>query len=153
MRSFLGSKTRMPRLDRLLWALSVLWFAASFASLLLPFKQAAQIVTFLALTSVIVVLSVGAFSVRRGHPGAKYFLLAWSAFVFGVAVQVLHNNGLLPSTLFTSHAVLIGSALEMVLLSFALADHINVTRREKEAAQAQVLLEQAIVTTNAKILA
>jgi PAS domain-containing protein len=67
------------------------------------------------------------------------------AFLFGVVVQTMHNNGLLPSRLFTVDALLIGSALEMVLLSFALADRINVVRREKEAAQAQVILEQNMV--------
>ena len=145
VRSFLDSKSRLPRLDRLILLQAGLWLAAIFASLLLPYKIAGQMVTALALAGVVTVLWAGVLSVRQGHPGAKYFLLAWAAFLFGVVVQTMHNNGLLPSRLFTVDALLIGSALEMVLLSFALADRIHVVRREKEAAQAQVLAEQTMV--------
>jgi PAS domain S-box-containing protein len=57
----------------------------------------------------------------------------------------LHNTGVLPSNAFTANALLIGSALEMVLLSFALADRINVARRFKEQAQARIAAEHSMV--------
>ena len=145
VRSFLASKTRMPVMDRWILAQAALWCATFFGSLVLPYKTAGQLVTTLALSGVVTVLWAGALSVRRGHPGAIYFLLAWGAFLFGVVTQTMHNNGVLPSNPFTVDALLIGSALEMVLLSLALADRINAMRREKELAQAQVLAEQAMV--------
>ena len=43
------------------------------------------------------------------------------------------------------HPVSVGSALEMVLLSFALGDRINVARRFKEQAQVRIAAEQAMV--------
>ncbi|OYT91993.1 MAG: hypothetical protein CFE43_10550 [Burkholderiales bacterium PBB3] len=145
VRSFLASKTRLPVLDRWIQGQAGLWCAAFFAALMLPYKTAGQIVTALALSGVVTVLWAGTLSVRRNHPGAIYFLFAWGAFLFGVVIQTMHNNGVLPSNRFTVDALLIGSALEMVLLSFALADRINVMRREKELAQGQVLAEQAMV--------
>jgi diguanylate cyclase (GGDEF)-like protein len=57
----------------------------------------------------------------------------------GAGAISLHNLGKLPSNLFTTNALLIGSALEMLLLSFALAERINVTRREKALAQADAI--------------
>jgi hypothetical protein len=65
--------------------------------------------------------------------------------LLGVAVLSLHNVGVLPSNAFTANALLIGSALEMVLLSFALGDRINVARRFKEQAQARIAAEHAMV--------
>jgi PAS domain S-box-containing protein len=62
-----------------------------------------------------------------------------------VGTLTLHNIGALPSNAFTLNALLIGSALEMVLLSFALADRINVARRFKEQAQARIATERAMV--------
>jgi two-component system, sensor histidine kinase LadS len=56
--------------------------------------------------------------------------------LLGVGVTGLRNFGWLPTTDLTSHAMQIGSALEMLLLSFALANRINVMRMEKEEAQA-----------------
>ena len=40
----------------------------------------------------------------------------------------------------------IGSAIEVVLLSFALADRINILKREKEAAQKEALILQTQLT-------
>jgi PAS domain S-box-containing protein len=62
-----------------------------------------------------------------------------------VVTLALHNTGVLPSNAFTANALLIGSALEMVLLSFALADRINVARRFKEQAQARIAAEHSMV--------
>jgi PAS domain S-box-containing protein len=63
----------------------------------------------------------------------------------GVLTLFLHNTGVLPSNGFTSNALLLGSSLEMVLLSFALADRINVARRFKEQAQVRLAAEHAMV--------
>lgn len=52
----------------------------------------------------------------------------------------LRNLGWLPGNFLTLHPMQLGSALEMLLLSFALADRINTLRREKEAAQTEALL-------------
>jgi diguanylate cyclase (GGDEF)-like protein len=51
----------------------------------------------------------------------------------------LRNLNLLPTTFFSFYAIQIGSALEMLLLSFALADRINGLRREKDLAQGEAL--------------
>ena len=125
--------------------LTVLWIAAVFAALLAPYRVASSLETGLATLTVLTVVSAGVVSIRRRHPGAEYFALAWGALSSGVVTQTMHNNGLLPSNPFTANGVLFGSALEMVLLSFALADRINVARREKEMAQAQIISEQAMV--------
>jgi hypothetical protein len=57
-----------------------------------------------------------------GQPGARIFLLAWTALLVGVVVVGLRNLNLLPTTFFSFYAIQIGSAIEMVLLSFALAE-------------------------------
>src|SRR5690606_23577029 len=64
-------------------------------------------------------------------------------------VFVLRNFGVLPYNDFTYYALQIGSALESILLSFALADKINILRKEKEDSQAQAL---AALQENARII-
>ncbi|HEY1005743.1 MAG TPA: 7TM diverse intracellular signaling domain-containing protein, partial [Sphingobacteriaceae bacterium] len=76
---------------------------------------------------------------RRNYKPARYFLYAWTVFLVSVLVFVLKDYGVLPYNLFTIHAVQIGSALEAVLLSFALANKINILKQEKEASQAEAL--------------
>jgi PAS domain S-box-containing protein len=144
-RSFLSSALKMPRLDRLMLVLVAGWLLTLVAALTMPYIVSSLMVTVLAVFSVITLVVVGLLSLRMGHPGAKYFLAAWALLLVGVVTLVLHNTGVLPSNALTANSLLIGSALEMVVLSFALADRINVTRREKEQAQARTMAEQAMV--------
>jgi PAS domain S-box-containing protein len=144
-RSFLSSAARMPRMDKLVLVQMAGWGLAMVAALALPYRISAYMVTVLALVSVLTVFALGYLSIRHGFAGARSFFLAWVLLMLGVAVLSLHNVGVLPSNAITANALLIGSALEMVLLSFALGDRINVARRFKEQAQARIAAEHAMV--------
>lgn len=144
-RVFLSSRTLMPRTDRVLQGLVLFCGLTCLAALTLSYSLASRMVTLLAGVAVVTLVTAGVLGVRAGHPGARIFLTAWSVLLLGVSVLGLHNNGMVPSNMVTANALLIGSALEMLLLSFALADRINQTRAEKELAQARSLAEQAMV--------
>ncbi|MRD48188.1 PAS domain S-box protein [Caenimonas koreensis DSM 17982] len=144
-RIFLASRKRMPRIDWFYLLQLAGWSAAFIASLTLPYTVSSYMVTVLAVLSVATMVAVGVISVKRDYPGARYFISAWTLLLIGVVTLSLHNTGVLPSNAFTANALLIGSALEMVLLSFALADRINVARRFKEQAQARIAAEHAMV--------
>ena len=70
---------------------------------------------------------------RGGLRTARFFLLAWVVLLLAVLTSTLRSVGLLPGAWLTDYAVGIGSGLEAVLLSFALADRVNTLRREKMA--------------------
>lgn len=144
-RTFLASAARMPGVDKLLLVLMAGWLLTLGAALVLPYIWSTWMVTVLAVFSVAALVATGGLGVQRGYPGARYFLTAWALLLAGVLALFLHNVGLLPSNPLTSNALLIGSALEMVLLSFALADRINVARRFKEQAQVRIAAEHAMV--------
>jgi len=145
VRSFLSSASRLPQLDRLLLAMMAGWLLALLAGLVLPYAISVYMVTTLAPVSVVVMAIVGVITIRREFAGARYFFSAWALLLLGVLTLTLHNTGVLPSNAFTSNGLLIGSALEMVLLSFALGDRMNVARRFKEQAQARIAAEHAMV--------
>jgi len=86
------------------------------------------------------VLFVAYWLYRKKHRSAGFFLLAWTVFLVTVILFVLKDAGVFPYNTFTSFFLLIGSSLEAVLLSFALADKINIFRKEKEESQAEALL-------------
>ena len=144
-RDFLSSRTTMPQLDKVLRIEVALWLAAIAAALLLPYVISVWMVTVLAILTVTSLVIVGVLSVRRRHPGARYFLFAWAVLLLGVAVLALHNTGFLPSNALTANSLMIGSALEMVLLSFGLANRINLAIIEKEQAQARSQVDHAMV--------
>jgi two-component system NtrC family sensor kinase len=84
-------------------------------------------------------LIVGASIAFKGSSPARFFLVAWSAFLIGIIIFILKDVGVLPYNDLTRFAMTIGSAVEVVLLSFGLADKINALRREKERSQEEAL--------------
>lgn len=99
-------------------------------------QNAIQLTAFLA--SILVFVVAVSFS-RRGDRTAKFFLFAWSIFLLSVCIFVMRNFNVLPFNNFTHYALQVGSAIEVILLSFALADKINIYRIEKEISQAEAL--------------
>ena len=77
---------------------------------------------------------------RKGYRPALFILIAWIAFLAGVFIFIFKNFGILPYNNFTVYTMPVGSALEALLLSFALADRINLLKKEVQQSQAKELL-------------
>lgn len=60
-----------------------------------------------------------------GRREAKYFLLAWSFFIFFSFLFGLKSFGILPNNFFTLWGIQVGSVMEVSLLSLGLADRIK----------------------------
>jgi signal transduction histidine kinase len=88
-----------------------------------------------------ILLLVGAYiSFRKGYRPALYFLVAFSTFLAGVTIFALKDFGLIEYNLISKYSLPVGVIIESILLSLALADRINILKREKEASQAQAIL-------------
>lgn len=87
----------------------------------------------------LLVLTAGIVCLIRGYRPAHYFVAARTFRFLGMITFVLALNNILPWNLLTMSGLQIGSLLEVLLLSFALADRINIMRREKEEAQADAV--------------
>ncbi|MBK9148890.1 MAG: GHKL domain-containing protein [Flavobacteriales bacterium] len=136
---FIGTKTTTPRLHRvghifyLLIAINLIIYSTTDPRIGYQIAQA------LGGWSAIYLFITALVAQRSGSRQASYFLIAWSAFLIGVVVFVLKDAGVLPFNDLTQYAMPIGSAIEGILLSFGLADRINVLRKEKERSQAEAL--------------
>ncbi|MCG8669268.1 MAG: ATP-binding protein [Pseudomonadales bacterium] len=95
-------------------------------------------ITLFALGAVTLILT-GGLSWYRGYKPARIYFFAWMAMLAGAITFSLKTLGLIPSTSFTAHAVTIGSAVEVFLLSLAIGDRVNVDRIEKKRAQNKLL--------------
>jgi len=94
---------------------------------------------------VVVLLSATGYTVAvkitmKGYRPAIFFLIAFTIFIAGVVIFVLRNFNVVPYNEFTYYAMPVGSVIEVVLLSIALADKINLFRKEKEESQMRALL-------------
>lgn len=153
-RGYLQIPKHAKWLDRLLIFYAcvyvVAFVAATFGLLVLSFN----LINFCALFSIILI--IGAIRIwRKGYKPAQYFLIAWSIFLVGVTVFVLKDFGVFPYNNVTRFALPVGSALEVVLLSFALADRMNVLKREREKEREEkleVLQENERIITEQNVM-
>jgi signal transduction histidine kinase len=76
---------------------------------------------------------------KEDYRPAKLFLLAWTIFLIGLFLLVLRNINILPYNVFTTYTMQFGTIAEVVLLSIALADKINIFKRDREEMQEQAL--------------
>ncbi|ABE48799.1 diguanylate cyclase [Methylobacillus flagellatus] len=145
-RIFLNTRGNFPRLDRVMLAFAVLFALIMLSPLALAYQHYALLVSLSGISFSLFVTWVAVVSYMRRNPGAFYFLLAWGAVLAGVVILGLRNLGWVPTNVFTIYSMQIGSAIEMLMLSFALADRITVMRKEKEQAQRDTLnAKQALV--------
>ncbi len=133
-RSFLQTKV-VPVFDSFLIItilISAIGFCLSpFIAYPLGIRIGAAYAIFLVPVSVL----AGVISLWKGIRQARFYLIAFGFFLAGVLLSALNRFGMLPSTIFTVWSFQIGSLIQIVLLSFALGDRINILKREKEKAQ------------------
>lgn len=137
--SFLNTEAYCPRWHQVLNTFRSYCWLAVIASLLLPIPAALHLMDVTGFMAALLLLICGSYCSLRRIPSARLFVFAWSLFLLGACVFALRNMGLLPANFITLHGVQIGSALEMLLLSFALASRFNKLKRQKERAQTAML--------------
>lgn len=137
--SFLNTEIYCPRWHQVLNTFRSYCWLAVIASLLLPIPMALHIMDVTGFMAALLLLICGSYCSLRHLPSARLFVFAWSLFLLGAGVFALRNLGVLPANFITLHGIQIGSALEMLLLSFALASRFNKLKRQKERAQAAML--------------
>lgn len=138
-RNFLETKRTAPLIDRLMVIYMLVVVLCIPLLFVVPAGGMVRLMTVILPISSLISLSAGAVCLHRGFRPARYFIGARVFRILAVLSFTLAVNNILPWNLLTSYALQIGSTFEVLLLSFALADRINIMRREKEEAQADAL--------------
>ncbi len=139
MRKFLNTKTHIPNADKFFfvfigaYVFCTILFAAGFPHLSYQLMQANALLVSLYM------LAMAYRIVRKGYRPAKFFLAAWAIFLISVCLFVMKDFGVIPYNYITKHILQFGSAIELILLSFALANKINILKKEKEESQLKTL--------------
>lgn len=138
-RKYLRISSSMPIFYRIFNALIIIAIAASLFSLLVDYALAIRITTLLSIIGSAVAIAAGVVQTARRFRPAYYYILAWFTLLVGMILFALKTFGILPANFLTNWSMQIGSALEVVLLSFGLADRINILQNEKQQAQIEIL--------------
>ena len=136
-RSFLSTKEHSPLFHKLLSGIIILALGIVLINFVLTYELRIRLAIYFSFITVIILLLSGVAVARQGVHSARLFLWAWTTMLLGVVIYGLAALGVLPSNAITRHASQIGSAIEVILLSFALADRINRMKAEKRAVELQ----------------
>lgn len=136
---FLDLKNKVPKINNGLKLFYVVYGVAAISYLAGYITISHSLLNFGGLGVAAYAIFFAALLAFRGFRSAKFYLVAWLFFLSGIIIFVLRNFGILPFNFFTENAIQIGSATEAILLSIALADRINVLKKEKEKSQAEAL--------------
>ncbi len=146
-RRMLDTPRILPRTDRALLGLVVLYLC-TLPVYMLALQSVARAAILLNLLTVPVILGVAIAAAVQRQRSAYFFLVAFALLMLGGAVTTLRAMGMLPTNAFTVDGLQLGSALDMLLLAFALADRYNTLRRDKGKAQKALLeTQQQLVET------
>ncbi|MEG1040122.1 MAG: sensor histidine kinase [Pseudomonas sp.] len=152
-RSFLQMAQHNRTFDSVLKLLMACGGLVMLLSLVSSYGIALRLATVLALLFTVCIFAAGVYAWWRGLRVARYFIIAWSAFLLGGLINTLMVLGYLPNMFLTMYASQIGSALEVCLLSLALADRINSMRDQqaqalRETGRALEVLNQQLANSN-----
>lgn len=92
------------------------------------------------------------FSYFKGYHFARFFIIGWIGFIGSVMIYILKTANVLPLNVWTANSMQIGSSWEMLLLSLALADRINLYRKKIKISERELYeLNQVLTSQNKRL--
>ena len=151
MQTFLETKDHVPGLHQVANGLALLWLAVIPAAFFTDTQLAIHASNYLGLLTAAIGIPILILRIRQGSRAAKFITFSFSFFIVGALLYVFAELEILPWNAVTKYAVQIGSAMEVVLLSLALADRIN-TMNKTLVTQAMALEKNAIELKNSALV-
>lgn len=130
-RNILQTKTLLPRLDKALVAMTITLFLTLPVVIFGGYQLGIYATIIISFIFFNLVFTTACIAALKGNRTAKVFIIAWSIFLIGGAISILGMLNILPLEYGNLSAIQIGSAIEVILLSLALADRINLIEKEK----------------------
>ena len=140
-RSILDTASNAPIIHRILHVLGWLAVIGMGLALFVPYEIALWFSVALVFSVALFIL-VGFRIGLRGFRPARYYSLGWTVLLGFMVIYALNAFGFIPTNFFTAWATQIGSALDAVILAFAVTDRfylLEEQRRELQASYAQAL--------------
>jgi signal transduction histidine kinase/serine phosphatase RsbU (regulator of sigma subunit) len=146
--SFLNLKKFSPGINRVLILVMIVSIFGMTSSFFLNYSIAIRFATITCAIGTPLIFIGCIFSLLKGYRSARFYIIAWASLLIGIVTLALESYGFLPSNIFTKYGYQISSAAEVILLSLALGDRINILKEENEAAQLRTIEIQKNATEN-----
>lgn len=146
--SFLDLKEKLPtvnRINKILYAVSILIIILNFFG----FFSALPLTQVYIIGSSLYILFIVVFAYAHKIKRSRFLLIGWSLYILSIIFYELYVLGILPYQGALVNAIPVGTSLEALFFSFALADRIRELRQERLRVEQQNL---ALVKDQKQIL-
>lgn len=142
--SFLEVRKHSVKLYKASLALMLLPIANTLLNILGLYTFSAVAGTYIGMIVCVWLIVLGLIMYGNQVKQTRFFLIGWGAFFLGILILNSALNGWIPVTPFTFNAAVFGTLFEVLLISSALADRINLLRlnHERERHERIRLVEQ-----------
>lgn len=145
-RQFLHTSKNTPVIDKFLNLLLYSSLALTGLAFLLPYYTTMLIITPNTAVVGVLIMIASLHALKAGYRPARFFVLAFSAFLCGGVMLALKSMGFLPSNFITEHGIQLGSVLQVLLLSLAVGDRVltNMALAHKKVKELNDNLEEKV---------
>ncbi len=131
-RAFLKLGDNIPRMNEVFLIVIIINVMLLPFSFFIGYALMIKIAMILGLLSALLITLAVSVTLYQGFKPARYYAIAWTFFWIGVVFFALKTFTVLPDTPLTRWGMQTASMLEIILISFGLADRINFLSREME---------------------
>ncbi len=136
---FLHTKKNTPRLHKLFYLLMVGVTATIITGFFLP-HLGVQLIQVMGIVLSVICLGAGITINRMGYAPSRFYLLGFGVYMLGLLTYiVVALLGIDTGAMTPPRILMLSSAIETIILSFAIGDKLNIALREKQAANDKVL--------------
>ncbi len=150
--NFLKLDTYHPRIYKFFIFQTFIGLLISALSVSLPYQLMIPYVASLSIVTCLSILIISYYVMLKSmYKYAIYFSAAWSFLLVGIVILAMNKFGFIPRNLFTESAAQIGSAIEIILLSFALAERLyDAMQRRFIAEKESIHIKEELILTQQK---
>jgi hypothetical protein len=134
---FLNTKTLAPKLHKAMMVFMMLVLLPIILAIIGFPHESVAIIQVFGIILAILSFSTGITVYRKGYRPAKFYIIGFGAYMIGLVILIVANAIHLSLGGLETYALECGSAIEAIMLSFAIGDKLNTANRDKQLAQTQ----------------
>ncbi len=138
-RNFLDTHRLLPRFDKILRIFVLIGGTGMVWVFFTPIRFNMQLSQYLPVPVVLSLTVAAILCMKKGHKPAGLFLSGFIFFAIGSVITSLAFSSVVEYSVYSVHAMHVGSALEAIFLMFGLSQQMRLLKREQEEAQQQVI--------------
>jgi len=151
---FFTAEKSSPRLHILLTFSSYLYAALAIIYIFVPYSISMLMMSILTAFTIFLIIFLTIYMLKKKHPSANFFALAWVVFLTGAIFLVGNKFGVIPITIYSEYGLQFGAGLEIMFLSLALADQLASSQKAQiQAKEASLQLAHQVNMQRDKTIA